>query len=846
MTPPRLSWSTRALLAVAFVVTVIGSFVPGRSSATEPAAPSAPVAPAASPDPDAPPGALVDEAAAKAAEDPDVIRRAAAWHAAHGNAELARTLFGIAYDKGEMALYFGKEKELRAASIDEAMGDSASAEAEYRALAKKDPLHTAMALRIQSHLPNRDALFAEVAADVRARAERAKAGEQVPIYVTSKGEDRFLEVIPPEKVLARLQEADENGEARLRYCYIDALDLTGVDTSTLAPRIILDRCVVGRVLIPNRDMGAFSIKGFVLGDFAVGKTWDGEVNTGKVIPGSHFSELSTRETVFLGNANFQDVTVSGRVARFPFTIFEGDADFRGTKMAGDVDFRFSTFAAGANFKRARLGKSVYFGHTRFTKETRFTELFSEQTVYFDSARFEAPVHFDACEFNHGASFENAEFLGEIRFDTSRVAGRVNLSRTRMHGPLAMTEVNLGGLDLFGATLDADAEFVDAKVAGKVRFSVDGVTRARHLADPAPLLGLYRDYQGDDDAAEPLATRSSYGVLSVDDLTAQVAGNLRFDNAVLNGFVIFERVVFGRPGADTTAEFYNTQFGGETHFERTTWYSTADFTTIYAEELALNEAELHRTLVLDDANVPGRVTLTDATFAPGATLSFYGAEIGSFQVAREQIEDPSTGGHRLWYGQCASGVTPVEGDVRFARSALTGAADPKAFRAGCGDKVLDEYTSLKQSFDDRSMTEDEDWAYWWIKHSGTFQGLRAGGLAGWVAFPVRFFIFELAFGWGVRLGNLAVTAMLVCLVFAWLYRRFCGDTVMSYSGDDVAIRDIPWPGLLYISLQSLGGFNTGWDFGASNTRFRYLNTAHTFLGVIILTFFVGAYTRMILA
>ena len=51
----------------------------------------------------------------------------------------------------------------------------------------------------------------------------------------------------------------------------------------------------------------------------------------------------------------------------------------------------------------------------------------------------------------------------------------------------------------------------------------------------------------------------------------------------------------------------------------------------------------------------------------------------------------------------------------------------------------------------------------------------------------------------------------------------------------------WP-----SGSFLGAFNTGWDFGEDNSRFQYLNTLETFLGYIILTFFVGAYTRMVLA
>ena len=61
-----------------------------------------------------------------------------------------------------------------------------------------------------------------------------------------------------------------------------------------------------------------------------------------------------------------------------------------------------------------------------------------------------------------------------------------------------------------------------------------------------------------------------------------------------------------------------------------------------------------------------------------------------------------------------------------------------------------------------------------------------------------------------------------------------------------MRTIPWEGLVYISLQTLGAFNTGLDFGEDDWRFQYLNTFQTYLGYIILTFFVGAYTRMILA
>lgn len=792
------------------------------------------------------------EAAPAAAADPlvdtkDPRRLYAAGEAARaaGDVAGARELFGRALDAGEIAVYFKLGKEMREALVLERLGELDAAEASWREGAERDVLYAVLALRMVSIHPRRDALVDDFVAQVRVKAEATKNGatDQV-IYVTRKGEPRYLEYVPAAEVLPRLRAvADGDDSKRLRYCYIESLDLTGVDPATLPKRMQFSQCVLGSVRIPDLDIGQFVVSGFVLGDFDVGKTWAGEVNASKTTPGSRFVDLTTRETVFLGKANFQDITVTGRKAAFPLTVFEGEADFRGALLEAPADFRFSVFGEGANFKRARVEKTAYFGAARFRKATTFTGLYAEREVYFNSARFEGPVRFDGCEWQRAATFEDARFGGPASFTATKIGGRLNLSRAELDDTLDMKEVALGGMDLLGATLRGDARFADARFDGKVRFSLDTVTRDRYAVDPAPLLPLYRDYQGDEDAEEPLVTGTSYGVAGVDDLVARVEENLSFANSVFSDFVVFEGVTFGVPGAGAVAEFYNTQFGGETHFERTTWHAAADFTTIYAEELALNEARFHDTLVLDDANVPGRVTLTDAVFEGDATVSFYGAEIGTFQVDRAHVERPD-GAHRLFYERCAD--APDMNDIRLRRAWRGAPPDEETVREACMGRAVDEFVSLKQSFGDRAMTSDEDWAYWWIKHHETTLGARWGGVAGLLAWPVRFFVFELAFGWGVRLGNLGITALLVCVVFAWIYKTFCPDTVMAYNGEDMKIRDIPWVGIFYISLQALGAFNTGWDFGESDPRFRYLNTLQTYMGVIIMTFFVGAYTRMILA
>jgi uncharacterized protein YjbI with pentapeptide repeats len=833
----------RLLVALFCVVSVVGLF---RARAQEPAQPPPSVVapPVRS---DERPVTIQKLEDAEKVLDPRALVRAADFHRAT-NPDLARALHERALEVSEFSQYFRGGKDLKSALIAERMGDLDGAAAIWRAQATRDPLDTVLALRNASIHPDRDALVEEALAHVRRQAEKAKNGaKDAVIYVTKKGEPRNLEYLPGDEWLTRMRAWAAGDESKaLKYCYVEAVDLSAVEPTDIPEKIQFQQCVIGTVRIPSRAIGKLVLNGFILGDLDVGKTWEGEVNKSKTVAASTFGEIVARETVFLGRANFQDVLVTGRKADFPFAIFEGPADFRGANFSGRADFRFSVFGENANFKRARFEKYVYFGNTRYRARTTFTQVYAGREVYFDSARFEGPVLFDRCERTHPATFENTTFQGPAEFSAMKVDGRLNMSRTRILDRLEMKEVAFGGMDFIGAEIAGDASFVDARFDGKVRFSLDDVTRARYLEDPGPLLPLYRDYQGDEDRDEPLTATNSYGVEHVDDLIARIDGNISFANSVFRGFCIFERVSFGRPGGDKVAEFYNTQFGGETHFERTTWHSSADFSTIYAEELALNEATIHRTLVLDDANVPGRVILTDAAFTGDATLSFYGAQIGTFQVDRDQITDEERGVHRLWYDQCANARMDPSKDLRVRRQFRGTTFDADAFRETCYDRATDEFVSLKGAWGDEAMTAEEDWAYWWIKHYETVAGLKYGGIAGILAFPVKYLLFEQAFGWGVRLGNLAVTALLVCAFFSLVYRRFCPDTEMSYNGDPTPIREIPWHGLFYISLQSLGAFNTGWDFGKSDPAFRYLNTVHTYTGVIIMTFFVGAYTRMILA
>ncbi len=785
-------------------------------------------------------GMPVEDAAptgsAEAIEDPRRLHGMAQEALERGDIGWAKRLFELRLERMEITKYLKIRDDLRDGLVLEQLGDHDAAAALYRGAFTSDVLRVVQVLRILSRHPDRNALVAEAYDYVRAQAELAKAGEPNLIYTTSKGSPRGLVAMTTEEALEAIRT-----KGRVSYCYIEDFDLTAIPSDQI-PDVNLNRCVVGRIMVPDKDLNAFSFKGFALGEVVLGKHADAK---GRTVLESEVFDLVMRDAVFMGPAEFAGIKVKGRRAYFALSVFEDVADFKGADIAAVADFRFSSFGKGANFRRMRLHEPVYFGGGRYREDTVFTQVFSERDVYFNSMVFEASVSFDGCEWQRGATFENSYFGGPANFGTTKIVRAFNLSRARFHGPVSIKDVRVGSLDAMGTRFMDQAVFMDATIEGRARFSLDEVTRHATQEHIDNLLPLYRHYQGDEDNDQPLTTKSSYGVTSLDDLTARIEGDISFANTVFGGYTVYEGVVFGAEGEGHVANFFNAQFLGETHFERTLWNAKADFTTIFGNEVAFNQAHFMRSLVLDDAAVSGRVSLTDATFDDAADLSMYGAEIQSLQIAPGQVMGVGEP-HRLFYERCALGFIDRD-DVRMSRISGVDDMNERALRQTCYDYAIDELVLLKDSYGERAMTTAEDDAYWWSRHHDAMAQLRYGGFFGKLnALFIKLFLFELCFGWGVALGNLGIAGTLITIIYAVIYRVWCPDSVLAYDGAEFKVRDVSFLGLCTVSLQSLIAINTGWDIGDDDHRFRVLNTSETLIGFIVLTFFVGAYTRMILA
>ena len=484
---------------------------------------------AADPKPPKPPGPFDH------IEDPRVLEALGTEAVAAGDLDRARLAFERMLARQEIRKYIGFhkfQKPLHEALVLERLGQHDEAAAKYVEGIEADVFKAIQVLRIMSVHPERDALAKKAFDHVRALAAEVKdqpydrngkgATGTLTFYTTSKGASRHLTAY----TLDALLEANHKDD-RLRYCYLDSLDLTAVEE---LPEVIrLDRCIVGNILIPDKDVHTFIFRGIVLGDTDAGKVWldrddkPSKNKKGRTVPASRFEDLMLKETVFLGHANFAGVDVTKKRAYFPIAVFEPGGGLQGRRVSRRVRVPLRVLRQGGRLQAPSHARAGILRRHTFPRRRRVQRSLQRarrllQQRDLRGGRQLREVRVEALGHLRGQPLPGPRELLE---DAPHQANEH--LQGPFHGPLSVKESFFGGLDAFGSHFRDEAFFNDGNISGRTRFSLDSVTRERHQDDLDPLLPLYRDYQGDEDADAPLTTKSSYGVQALDDLVAPLRG-----------------------------------------------------------------------------------------------------------------------------------------------------------------------------------------------------------------------------------------------------------------------------------------------------------------------------------
>lgn len=156
----------------------------------------------------------------------------------------------------------------------------------------------------------------------------------------------------------------------------------------------------------------------------------------------------------------------------------------------------------------------------------------------------------------------------------------------------------------------------------------------------------------------------------------------------------------------------------------------------------------------------------------------------------------------------------QGDKRFFK--------PKEFmvlKEVDSKKLGEQYCVLKKWLSDIGQLELEDVAYFHMRHHqnpNKFTRVLMGGV----------------FGWGVRLTNIAISSFVLNIIFSFVYY--------------FVINKASWSNSIALSLQSfISSFFGEWQGYPANGVVANIVTFHSFLGIVFITVFIGAYIRKLL-
>ena len=469
-------------------------------------------------------------------------------------------------------------------------------------------------------------------------------------------------------------------------------------------------------------------------------------------------------------------------AIFDKVQFKEQAYFWGSQFNSKVSFNYACFEVEGHFDKCDFRDTVQFERACFKgQDASFNDITAQLTMNFSQIECEC---FFACRkatIDGELTFQNANFHGEADFEDSELRGKSIFENATFHNNANFSYVQFMHAALFYGCSFAQVTFLNAQFHGEVLFNLDSHTR------------------------RSLGTNNKIEA-------AQFHEHSDFTNARFHKRAIFEEVLF-----EKQSHFANCFFGEQANFIGIEVLDTICFDSVYCnQEFSAVNAKLH-TITFDYANINRRLDLSDATLE---RLSFYKAAVDLIVIEKEQMrrklihEDPQ---NSLY------------------------------------DKCAEEYLLLKESFYQRGLHDEEDWAYFKFRQAKrkyrTKQNLQKFAKASFTRklvylskLPLSLLeriLIDRATGYGTRPLNITIVAISFILFFGAIYSYFPDTLVKPQS------MPFGFAQAVYFSFATFTTMGFGDIQPRLDTIMPYVVSTEAFLGLFIMTLFVGTYTRKII-
>jgi len=187
---------------------------------------------------------------------------------------------------------------------------------------------------------------------------------------------------------------------------------------------------------------------------------------------SSFAGTRFRDQVSFNSAKFNTCNFEGSNLSNPSyidTIFNGAADFRGSKFYNYSCFRNASFIGPADFSEVRFYGIAYFKKLNFSQECSFYDSQFIRESIFTMSNFNLGTDFESAKFNGNAVFDQSEFNGDANFKGTVFTGDADFSESIFMAETYFNNAKFLNNDskviLHGCEFFNDATFEGASING---------------------------------------------------------------------------------------------------------------------------------------------------------------------------------------------------------------------------------------------------------------------------------------------------------------------------------------------------------------------------------------------
>ncbi|WP_372366078.1 potassium channel family protein [Candidatus Uabimicrobium sp. HlEnr_7] len=507
--------------------------------------------------------------------------------------------------------------------------------------------------------------------------------------------------------------------------------------------------------------------------------------------------------------------------------FDNAMILKNCKFKGEVVFGHCVFSTLMSCQDCVFFEEVIFGHAHFKEQAYFWGSQFNNTISFNHAVFEVEGHFDKCDFRAAAHFVKVNFKGQdASFNYITAQTDIDFSEIDVDCFFAFRESKIDGkIDFKKAVFHKDADFIrsafrsnvtfeNAHFHEKTDFSYAQFAQSSFFYGSSFSNITFLNAQFNNEVLFNLDshTRRSLGESVSEIKPAQFNGNSDFTNTRFHKRAIFENVTFVNE-----AHFANCFFGEQANFINVRANDYICFDSVYCNQEFSAVGGKFAKITFDYANINRRLDLSGATLN---ALSFYKAAVDLMVVEAKQIR----------------------------RKLIHENPEKPSY-----EKCAEEYLLLKESFYQRGLHEEEDWAYFKFRQTKrkyrtkeNIEKMKAASFINKLFYlgKLPFSLFERilidrATGYGTRPLNITIVAISFILFFGAVYSYFPDTLVKPES--------MPF-GFAQATYFSFATFTT-MGFGDIQPRLDsimpYVVSTEAFFGLFIMTLFVGTYTRKII-